>query len=136
MEKIKIYYDKETGYLCNRYPKDIEVKKDTPFVEVNEEEANKTYSVPYGKFWAVKNGELCIVDDLEVINSDEYKNMLKEQEIIFLKQYLSDTDYVITKLNEAKIEDEELFNSLKTEYSDILKKRKEARVKINELQGN
>ena len=136
MEKIKIYYDKETGYLCNRYPKDIEVKKDTPFVEVNEEEANKTYSVPYGKFWAVKNGELCIVDDLEVINSDEYKNMLKEQEIIFLKQYLSDTDYVITKLNEAKIEDEELFNSLKTEYSDILTKRKEARAKINELQGN
>ena len=136
MENIKIYYDKETGYLGNRYPKDIEVKKDTPFVEVNEEEANKTYSVPYGKFWAVKNGELCIVDDLEVINSDEYKNMLKEQEIIFLKQYLSDTDYVITKLNEAKIEDEELFNSLKTEYSDILAKRKEARAKINELQGN
>ena len=136
MEKIKIYYDKETGYLCNRYPKDIEVKKDTPFIEIDEEEANKTYSVQYGKFWAVKNGELCIVDDLEVINSDEYKNMLKEQEIIFLKQYLSDTDYVITKLNEAKIEDEELFNSLKIEYSDILAKRKEARAKINELQGN
>ena len=135
MENIKIYYDKETGYLGNRYPKDIEVKKDTPFVEVNEEEANKTYSVPYGKFWAVKNGELCIVDDLEVINSDEYKNMLKEQEIIFLKQYLSDTDYVITKLNEAKIEDEELFNSLKTEYSDILAKRKEARARINELEN-
>ena len=136
MEKIKIYYDKETGYLCNRYPKDIEVKKDTPFIEIDEEEANKTYSVQYGKFWAVKNGELCIVDDLEVINSDEYKNILKEQEITFLKQYLSDTDYVITKLNEAKIEDEELFNSLKTEYSDILAKRKEARAKINELQGN
>ena len=135
MEKIKIYYDKETGYLCNRYPKDIEVKKDTPFIEVNEEEANKTYSVQYGKFWAVKNGELCIVDDLEVINSDEYKSMLKEQEITFLKQYLSDTDYVITKLNEAKIEDEELFNSLKTEYSDILAKRKEARAKINELEN-
>lgn len=133
MEKVKIYYDKETGYLCNRYPKDIEVKKDTPFIEVSEEEANKTYSIVYGKFWAVKNGELCIVDDLEVINSDEYKNILKEQEIILLKQYLSDTDYVITKLNEAKIEDEELFNSLKTEYSDILAKRKEARTKINEL---
>ena len=134
MEKIKIYYDKETGYLCNRYPKDIEVKNDTPFIEVDEEEVNKTYCVACGKFWAVKNGELCIVDDLEVINSDEYKNMLKEQEIDLLKQYLSDTDYVITKLNEAKIEDEELFNSLKVEYSDILAKRKEARTKINELE--
>ena len=58
MEKIKIYYDKETGYLCNRYPKDIEVKKDTPFIEVSEEEANKTYVVEYGKFWAVKDGVL------------------------------------------------------------------------------
>ena len=134
MEKIKIYYDKETGYLCNRYPKDIEVKDDTPFIEVDEEEVNKTYCVARGKFWAIKNGELCIVDDLEVINSNEYKNMLKEQEIDSLKQYLSDTDYVITKLNEAKIEDEELFNSLKAEYSDILAKRKEARIRINELE--
>ena len=136
MEKIEIYYDKETGYLCNRYPKDIEVKKDTPFIEVDEEEANKTYSIPYGKFWAVKNGELCIVDDVEIINSQEYKNMLKENEIDSLKQYLTETDYVITKLNEAKIEDEELFNQLKIEYSDILMKRKEARTRINELETN
>lgn len=135
MEKIKIYYDKETGYLCNRYPKNIEVKENTPFIEVSEEEADKTYCVEYGKFWAVMDNQLVKVDDVEVINSDEYKNMLKEQEIIFLKQYLSDTDYVITKLNEAKIEDEELFNSLKTEYSDILAKRKEARAKINELEN-
>ena len=61
--------------------------------------------------------------------------MLKEQEIDELKKYLSDTDYVITKLNEAKIEDEELFNSLKNEYSDILAKRKEARARINELEN-
>ena len=136
MEKIKIYYDKETGYLCNRYPKDIEVKKDTPFIEVDEEEADKTYCVEYGKFWAVSDNKLVKVDDVEVINSQEYKNMLKETEIDSLKQYLTETDYVITKLNEAKIEDEELFNSLKAEYSDILAKRKEARAKINELQGN
>ena len=135
MEKIKIYYDKETGYLCNRYPKDIEVKKDTPFIEVSEEEANKTYVVEYGKFWAVKDGVLQKVDDLEVINTDEYKELLKNEEIASLKTYLSETDYVITKLNEAKIEDEELFNSLKTEYSYILAKRKEARARINELEG-
>lgn len=135
MEKIKIYYDKETGYLCNRYPKDIEVKKDTPFIEVSEEEANKTYAVEYGKFWAVKDGVLQKVDDLEVINTDEYKSLMKNGEIASLKTYLSETDYVITKLNEAKIEDEELFNSLKTEYSDILAKRKEARARINELEG-
>ena len=135
MEKVKVYYNKETGYLCNRYPKDIEVKDDTPFIELTEEEADKTYCVEYGKFWAVKDGKLCLADDIEVINSQEYKNMLKENEIDSLKQYLTETDYVITKLNEAKIEDEELFNSLKTEYSDILAKRKEARAKINELEN-
>ena len=41
---------------------------------------------------------------------------------------------LIAKLNEAKIEDEDLFNSLKLEYADILTKRKEARVRINELE--
>lgn len=136
MEKIKIYYDKETGYLCNRYPKDIEVKSDTPFIEVDEEEVDKTYCVEYGKFWAVRDNKLVKVDDVEVINSQEYKDMLKENEIDSLKQYLSETDYVITKLNEAKIEDEELFNQLKIEYSDILIKRKEARTRINELETN
>ena len=135
MEKVKIYYDKETGYLCDRFPKDIEVKEDTPFIAVSEEEAHKTYCVEYGKFWAVRNNKLVKVDDVEVINSQEYKNMLKENEIDSLKQYLSETDYIITKLNEAKIEDEELFNQLKIEYSDILMKRKEARTRINELEN-
>ena len=51
------------------------------------------------------------------------------------KQYLNDTDYVITKLNEAKLENEDLFNSLKEEYAEVLIKRKEARAKINELEG-
>lgn len=134
MEKVKIYYDKETGYLCDRFPKDIEVKDDTPFIEVSEEEVHKTYCVEYGKFWAVRDNKLVKVDDIEVINSQEYKNMLKENEIDSLKQYLTETDYVITKLNEAKIEDEELFNSLKIEYNEILTKRKEARVRINELE--
>ena len=35
---MKVYYDKETGYLCERYPKDIEVKEDTPFIELPDEE--------------------------------------------------------------------------------------------------
>ena len=41
----------------------------------------------------------------------------------------------MTPHNEAKIEDENLFNSLKTEYSNILTKRKEARARINELEN-
>ena len=66
---------------------------------------------------------------------ERLENSLKENEIDSLKQYLSETDYIITKLNEAKIEDENLFSSLKTEYSDILTKRKETRARINELEN-
>ena len=133
---MKVYYDKETGYLCERYPKDIEVKEDTPFIELPDEEVEETYIVEYGKFWAIKDNKLVKVDDIELQATEEYKQEIKNNEIADLKNYLDNTDYVIAKLNEAKIEDEELFNSLKTEYSDILTKRKEARVRINELENN
>ena len=60
---------------------------------------------------------------------------MKENQLAELKQYLADTDYVITKLNEAKLEDEEEFNSLKLQYANVLEKRKETRAKINELES-
>ena len=57
-------------------------------------------------------------------------------EIINLKNYLSSTDYVIAKLNELKLEDDEEYENAKAEYAEVLAKRKEARVKINELEAN
>ena len=135
MGKIKIYYDKKTGYLCNRYPKDIEKTDDSPFIEVEEDLAEQTYAVEYGKFWKVVDGSLVIADDIETQATQEYKDLVKSNQINEYQQYLNDTDYVITKLNEAKIEDEELFNSLKEKYDEILTKRKEARAKINELEA-
>ena len=131
----KVYYDKKTGYLCNRYPKDIEKTDDSPFIEVEDDIAEQTYSVDYGKVWKVVDGSLVIGDDIETQATQEYKDFVKYNEINEYKQYLAQTDYVISKLNEAKIEDEVLFNSLKEEYAEILTKRKEARAKINELEG-
>ena len=130
----KIYYDKETGYLCNRYPKDIEKTDDSPFIEVEDELEDQTYCAEYGKAWKVVNGSLVIADDIETQKTQEYKDFIKRNEINEYKQYLAQTDYVISKLNEAKIEDETLFESLKVKYADILNKRKEARAKINELE--
>lgn len=135
MKKIKIYYDKKTGYLCNRYPKDIEKTEDSPFIEVEDDIEKQTYAVEYGKFWKVVDGSLVIGDDIETQATQEYKDLVRSNEINEYQQYLNDTDYVITKLNEAKIEDEELFNSLKEKYAEILTKRKEARAKINELEA-
>ena len=131
----KVYYDKKTGYLCNRYPKDIEKTDDSPFIEVEDDIEEQTYAVEYGKFWKVVNGSLVIGDDIETQATQEYKDLVRSNEINEYRQYLNDTDYVITKLNEAKIEDEELFNSLKEKYVEVLTKRKEARAKINELEG-
>ena len=130
----KIYYDKETGYLCNRYPKDIEKTDDSPFIEVEDELEDQTYCAEYGKAWKVINGSLVIADDIETQETQEYKDFIKIKTINEYKQYLAQTDYVISKLNEAKIEDETLFKSLKIEYADVLTKRKEARAKINELE--
>ena len=130
----RIYYDKETGYLCNRYPKDIEKTDDSPFIDVEDELEDQTYCAEYGKAWKVINGALVIADDIETQETQEYKDFIKRNEINEYKQYLAQTDYVISKLNEAKIEDETLFESLKVKYADILNKRKEARAKINELE--
>ena len=136
MEKKKFYYNPTTYEIERRAFYDKVEDKDLPFIELTFEEwEEKLSSLSYGYKKVYLNGEIQEVLDEKVINTIEYKNIQKEWEIKKLKRYLSDTDYVITKLNEAKIEDEDLFNSLKIEYSDILTKRKEARVRINELEN-
>lgn len=136
MEKKKFYYNPTTYEIERRAFYDEVEDKDLPFIELTFEEwEEKLSSLSYGYKKIYLNGEIQEVLDENVINTIEYKNIQKEWEIKKLKRYLSDTDYVITKLNEAKIEDENLFNSLKTEYSDILAKRKEARIRINELEN-
>lgn len=62
---------------------------------------------------------------------------VKYDEIGKYKAYLNETDYVVSKLQESQLVDsEEDYQALKAKYTDILKKRKEARTKINELQKN
>lgn len=137
MNKRKFYYDINSKRIEVRPFYDDYKEQDKPYIELTFEEwQEKLSTCSYGYMKAYIDGKIVEIEDPEVVNTIEYQNMLKEQEIDELKRYLSDTDYVITKLNEAKIEDEELFNSLKTEYSDILTKRKEARVRINELENN
>lgn len=136
MEKKKFYYNQDNGTIDVRPFYSTIEKSDKPYIELTFDEwEEKLASCKYGYRKAYINNEIVEIEDIEVMNSEEYKNRMKEREINKLKKYLSDTDYVITKLNEAKIEDEDLFNSLKTEYADILTKRKEARARINELEN-
>lgn len=50
-----------------------------------------------------------------------------QEEILRLKEYLSETDYVVLKIAEGVATPEK--------YADILQKRQEARARINELEG-
>ena len=135
MEKKKFYYNPTTYEIERRAFYDEVEDKDLPFIELTFEEwEEKLSSLSYGYKKVYLNGEIQEVLDENVINTIEYKNIQKEWEIKKLKRYLNDTDYIITKLNEAKIEDDELFNSLKEQYAEILIKRKEARNRINELE--
>ena len=72
---------------------------------------------------------------IEKVHEDEKNKVDKANQIASYKNYLSSTDYVIAKLNELKLEDETEFEKAKKEYEDILAKRKEARSRINKLEG-
>lgn len=56
----------------------------------------------------------------------------KDQRIAELKQYLSDSDYIANKLIESV--DEAELQDIKEKYADTLKKRREARAEINQLE--
>lgn len=62
------------------------------------------------------------------------KHYVNSKEIAELKAYLAQTDYVISKLNELKLEDDEEYETEKANYSEVLAKRKSARARIRELE--
>lgn len=129
----KLYYDKETGFVSERYPHDYK-KDESVFIEVEDDVYEQTFSVSTGYIWKVENGALVIVEDPDENSQKELKRMNLSNLLCDYEQYLADTDYIITKLNEAKLEDDIEFETLKAQYSEQLTKRKEVRSKINELQ--
>ena len=133
--KKKFYYDENTGVIEITPFYDEEKEKNLPYIELTFEEWERELSTcSYGFKKAYRDGKIIEVADEEVQASEEYQKSIKETEVSELKNYLAETDYIITKLNEAKIEDDALFEELKTKYADKLQKRKEARERIKELE--
>ena len=133
-EEKKRFYYLEDGTIKVTPFNDELVEEDLPFIELSFEEwEEKLSSCKYGYKKCYINDEIVEVEDKELQASGEYKSLQKEIEITDLKNYLSETDYIITKLNEAKIEDDALFEELKIKYDKEIKKRKEARERIKEL---
>lgn len=132
--KKKFYYLEDGTIKVTPFHDEL-VEEDLPFIELTFEEwEEKLSSCKYGYKKCYINNEIVEVEDKELQASEEYKNLQKEIEITNLKNYLSGTDYIITKLNEAKIEDENEFRILKIKYSDVIEKRKEARERIKALE--
>ena len=133
--KKKFYYDENTGVIEVTPFYDEEKEKNLPYIELTYEEWERELATcSYGFKKAYRDGKIIEVADEEVQASEEYQKNIKEIEVSELKNYLSETDYIITKLNEAKIEDDALFEELKTKYADVITKRKEARERINTLE--
>ena len=134
-EEKKRFYYLEDGTIKVTPFNDELVEEDLPFIELTFEEwEKKLSSCKYGYKKCYINDEIVAVEDKELQASGEYKSLQKEIEITNLKNYLAETDYIITKINEAKIEDDALFEELKIKYDDELQKRKEARERIKELE--
>lgn len=130
----KVYYDKNTGILCDRNRDDIIQKEDSPYIEVSDEDYEKTFISEAGKCWAVKNGKLEVIDDEVQQNMPIYKRMIINNKICEQKAILKNTDYIIQKLQESQILNEN-FEELKEKYANQLQQRKSAREKINELEA-
>lgn len=133
--KKKFYYDENTGVIEITPFYDEQEEKNLPYIELTYEEWERDLSTcSYGFKKAYRDGKIIEVADEKVQASEEYKNFQKEIEITNFKNYLAETDYIVTKLNEAKIEDDVLFEELKIKYADVIAKRKEARERIKELE--
>lgn len=89
----------------------------------------------YDEVREVADVELVEVDGEFVLKTDDKAiQKVNQERIAELKQFLADTDYISNKLIEA-VDDAEL-NDLKEKYADILRQRREARARINELEGS
>ena len=135
MEKKKFFINEEGVIEVTPFFDNFE-KKYGDFIELTFEEwQEKLSDCTYGNKKVYKDGEIIEVEDERTKSSKEYKELQTLIEIQQCKEYLASTDYVISKLNEAKIESEEEYQNLKEKYQETLVKRAEARKRINELGG-
>lgn len=80
----KIYYNNE-GWVCQRYPYDLEIEDENQFIEVDEQAYEKTLTCSVGMAWRVVDGKL----EEQVYNQSEVDKSLIEEEISNLKQEIA-----------------------------------------------
>lgn len=130
----KIHYNKD-GFICNRYPHDYPTDDEDRFIEVDDDVFDETLFCQVGYIWSVVNGKPELTLDPDETETKKRLDIEKGNQLATLKAYLSETDYVISKLNELKLDDDGEYEKARAEYAEVLTKRKEARKRINELEA-
>ena len=98
-------------------------------ITLTSEQVYECCQTPMGYAWYYKDNAPILLEH----ETEDSKRVMRHNELVTYQTYLSETDYVISKLNELKLEDEDEYETEKANYADVLTKRKEARKKINEL---
>lgn len=123
-DKITIYYDKNTGIVCEREPHYIQRTKDSIPLEVSKVDFEKTLVLPYGKCWAYKNNTLQLEEDPYITNSEEYKKKQLENELYSMDSYFNWYATQATQYMSGKLTEDE-FAPLKEEYLKKCERAKE-----------
>lgn len=135
MSDKKKFYIRENGELIFIPFNDEPAEITNEYIELDENEWKENSNLEWGKKRIVVDGVIRYVEDTEVTSTAEYREFKITNEIYAYQQYLEETDYIVTKLNEVKLEStEEEYENLKAQYIEKLAKRKEARTRINELE--
>ena len=117
----KIYYN-ENGWVCDRYPYDIQLTDENRYIEVDDDTYTKSLQCEIGKAWCVINGEL----STQVYDETEYQNNARKEEMYSLKNQLADMDYKTSKYADGEYTQEE--------WAKIVTERKAIRERIRELE--
>ena len=96
----------------------IKISELTPELEEEQKKVAK---------WCNQNQQYRINDDDEYIFVEKWEKDTTGGELIQLKSYLAETDYVVIKIAEGV--------ATKEEYAEVLQKRAEARTRIDELES-
>lgn len=131
---MKIYYDKSNDnelVLCEDI---IENRKDElSFIELDNIDYDSLFVCKYGYRYVVEKGKIVLKENTTITSTQEYKDLQKQIDIDTYQNYLNSTDYVIAKLNELRLDDEEEYQKELENYKEVLEKRKEYRKLLNSL---
>lgn len=89
---MKIYYNKD-GWVCNRYPYDLEIDNENNFLDISDEDYNLTLSCKEFHAWKVINNLLVVERYEETPINTNFQIELDE-----IKNWFFENDWKINKI--------------------------------------